>query len=413
MYQFLLPDIGEGISEAILIDWTVKVGDVVAEGEEIASVSTDKVDVELPSPRTGTIAELCWKPGDTIPVGSVLIRIDVGDAPETVDHPWPGSAPRSDDTPSREIPGSTASAGEDVGWPRAAGKAGAIIASPSTRKLAAGLDVDLSTVEGSGPEGQITRVDVEQVAGTAKSTEQAPPRPGGTEVREPIRGVRAVMGRQMAQSVHLYAHSTISFEVEAGGFVALLGKFTANAPDGVLRISVTALLMKCVSAALSLTPRFNATIDEEKHEFVMHAETNLAVAVASDRGLVVPVIRSVHRMPLREISRALHDITARAREGKLTPADSKGGTFTLSSTGSMEQARLTSTRPIINPPQAAILWVSRICDRPCVKDGELIVTPMMNCSLSFDHRYIDGAESITFINDIARFIENPELAFAE
>ena len=385
MYEFILPDIGEGISEALLINWTVKAGDRVEEGDELATISTDKVDVELPSPRSGVVSELCWKPGDTVQVGSVFVRIDTGDAakPEPAKAPAKRSKTQSQPKRTEPAPASTSS----------------VIAAPSTRKRAQDLGLDLNAVRGTGPEGRILLRDIEAKA-------------NGAAKHEAPSGVRAAMAEHMAQSVHTLAHSTMNFEARADAFLELLAKLGPKAEARDTRLTPTALFAKCVGAALTDHPRLNATIDENKGELVFHESVNLSIAVASERGLLVPVIAGISTLSLFAVARAISDLTSRGREGTLSPADVRGGTFTLSNTGNMERATITSTRPIINAPQTAILWVSRITERPRVTGGTLEAGPMVACSLSFDHRFIDGAEAVAFVNDIAANIESPEQALA-
>ena len=403
MFDFLLPDIGEGISEATVIEWSVKAGDVVEEGEDLVTMSTDKVNVDLPSPRAGRIVELCGKPGETLKVGSVIVRIDVG-----------GSAAQATLGPATKEgshePGLTEGSGEPARSTGSAppAKAAAVIAAPSTRMLASKLGVDLNCLTGSGPGGQITRADVEQAArndsGVAVTAEAA----AEGSIVEPITGVRLAMGERLSHSVHVYAHSTINFELVADGLVALADRLRREEGGGGPRVSKTALLAKCVCTALERNRRLNATVNEEKREITLHSEVNLGMALASERGLVVPVLRRANTLALRELARALDDLVRRGREGNLGVADFRGGTFTLSNTGPLETARINATRPIVNPPQLAILWMSRIALRPRVIDGQLGVGPMICCSLSFDHRYIDGAEAIAFINSFSDCVDGAE-----
>ncbi|MBT3790438.1 MAG: 2-oxo acid dehydrogenase subunit E2 [Alphaproteobacteria bacterium] len=381
MYEFILPDIGEGISEALLINWTVNPGDQVAEDQEVATISTDKVDVELPSPRAGTVSELCWKPGDTVQVGSVFMRIETAD--DSAETPTPAKVKK---------PKPKAATPEKVEK-----KPGNIIAAPSTRKLAAEQNIDLSSVSGSGPEGRVLRRDI---ATTTETKSEAPS------------GVRIAMAERMAHSVHTLAHTTMNFEVHADGLLALQKRLSpaANAQD--LKLSMSVIIAKCVATALTRHPRFNATIDEEAVGLVLHNAVNMGLALASDRGLTVPVLRDVQALTLFALARHLGDTVNKGRDNQLQPADFRDGTFTLTNTGGLETADFLSTRPVINAPQAAILWVSRIKTRPRVVNEQLEAGPVINCSLSFDHRFLDGAEGVAFINDIAELFEIPEQALA-
>lgn len=395
MYDFILPDIGEGISEALLMDWSVEPGQQVEEGDEIATVSTDKVDVELPSPRAGIVAELCWNPGDTIKVGAVFMRIDTGEHEEVIDD----TAPSIKEEVKAEKP---VSQNTSVAPVLVTGSQ--IVAAPSTRKLAEGLGVDLSTVQGSGPDGRIFRADVENADDAALDD--------GT-LREPLNSVRTVMAERMAHSVHTLAHSTINFEVRADSFLQALDDLKASAADRSAKISATTLLMKCLAGPLSCNQRFNATIHQNNRELLIHRDVNLGIAMATERGLMVPVIRQINGLPITELAHQMDNLVTRTRAGQLQPAEMSGGTFTLSNTGILEKATILSTRPIINAPQTATLWVSKIQKRPIVVDDELTVGMVMNASLSFDHRFIDGADAVAFINDFADMIENPETALAD
>jgi len=285
---------------------------------------------------------------------------------------------------------------------------GPILAAPSTRKLAADLGIDLARVSGSGDGGMIMRVDVERAA---KAATQAAPAPGA-ERREPLDGVRAAMADRMAHSVHTLAHSTMNFEMRAEAFLGLIERLKPAAEAAGVKLTPTALLVKCLEAALRRHPRFNARIDEVARELIIPESVNLGVAMATERGLVVPVLQGLNRLALYAIARRLGDTVARARAGQLAAADMAGGTFTLSNTGGLERATITSTRPVINAPQTATLWVSKIQDRPVAEDGALAAGKVMNASLSFDHRFIDGADTLAFINDFAQLIEMPEHALA-
>ncbi len=397
MYDFILPDIGEGISEALLIDWSVEPGQHVVEGDEIATVSTDKVDVELPSPRAGTVAELCWKSGDTIKVGAVFMRIDTGEQDEvSVEAPAPvddKTVVKAEKTTSKK-PTVTAVPTSDS----------QIIAAPSTRKLASELGVDLNTVHGSGPEGRILRADVENTHDAAIDD--------GIQ-RELLNSVRAVMAERMAYSVHTLAHSTMNFEMHADSFLLALDDLKVSAAEDSPKISATTLLVKCLAGPLSRNPRFNATTHPNNRELLLHRDVNLGVAIATKRGLVVPVMRQINGLPITELAHQIDDLVTRTRAGQLQLAEMSGGTFTLSNTGGMEKATILSARPVINAPQTATLWVSKIQKRPVVVDDQLTVGMVMNASLSFDHRFIDGADAIAFINDFADMIENPEKALAD
>ena len=405
MYDFILPDVGEGISEALLISWTVALGDALEEGAEVATISTDKVDVELPAPRAGAVAELCWKPGDTIPVGEVLMRIDDGSG---------AAAPKTKaKTKAKPAPTESAPPAPAPVAPPPAPVESAIVAAPSTRKLAADTGIDLGAIAGSGQDGMILRRDVEAAAAPAPVSAPPPAPDDRPEVqRESLNGPRAVAFERLARSVHTLAHSTITFEVPADALVALLARLGPEAERRGVKLSYAALFATCVTAALAHHPRFNATIDEENRELLLHRDVNMSIAVATEAGLLVPVVRGLNRLTLFATAAAINDVAERGRNASLTHADMQQGTFTLSNTGNLERTTFLSARPIINSPQTAILWVSRVNDRPRARDGAFEVGAMVACSLSFDHRFIDGADATRFINDIAAMIECPEAALA-
>ncbi|HJP22786.1 MAG: dihydrolipoamide acetyltransferase family protein [Alphaproteobacteria bacterium] len=412
MYDFILPDIGEGISEALLISWTVAVGDALEEGAEVATISTDKVDVELPAPRAGSVAELCWKPGDTIPVGEVLMRISDGGT-AAVD-----AEAKAEPKPEPEpVPEAEAESAPKAKLAPVAAPVEAILAAPSTRKLAADRGVDLAGLQGSGRDGMILRRDVEAAAAPAAvlaPLSSPPPAPDDRpEVRrEGLNGPRAVAFERLSFSVHTLVHATMTFEVPADALVALLAKLGPEAERRGVKLSYAALFATCVAAALTRHPRFNATIDEERRELLLHRDVNMSIAVATEAGLLVPVVRGLNNLSLFAAAAAINDVAQRGRDSSLGRADMQDGTFTLSNTGNLERTTFLSTRPIINPPQTATLWLSRINDRPRAVDGAFEVGPMVACSLSFDHRFIDGADATRFVNDVAAMIECPEAALA-
>lgn len=421
-YEFKLPDIGEGIHEAELLEWRVRVGDSVRDGQEIVTLNTDKVTVELPAPCAGKVLALHGKPGETLVVGTVLAVIETSSrvieassanqkALEAM-HGAVGRANRSQGNDGQRANGAgehaRAIAVADAG-PSVEGDVvrDTVIAGPSTRKLARSLNVDLMRVPSTGPNGRILRADVESVA-QSRAYGSLPTVGGPRRVR--LTGARATSAKNMLDSLHRSATTTSTFEVMGDGIQQLRQQLGSEADKRGLKLTPLHLIAKCVAAALQAHERFNATIDGHTGDLLLHDRVDLGVAVAAADRLVVPVMRSVDRRLFFDVARELNEVSQRAREGKLEIADLRGGSFTLSSTGGIERANMISTRPIINPPQTAILWVSRISDRPRVLSGQLCVGPMMVCSLSFDHRYIDGAEATYFINDLTDYLEHPERA---
>ncbi len=402
--DFKLPDVGEGISEAELLEWRVAVGDDVAEDQIVAFISTDKVNVELPSPRGGTVEELCWEEGDVVPVGSVLIRFRGTEesGPVVAKGPSatrPKAAPDAPREPRSEVAAATA-----VGL--------SAPAAPSTRRYAAEQGIDLATVAGSGPAGRILRSDIDAAASRSASPAPRVGTNASGSTFEPLRGLRSVVARRMAASSQQTARSTSTFEVDADEIVRLLEEFQRSPRQDEVKLTPLAVVAKCTAAALRLNPRLNATIADDASGVHLHDGVHLGVAVAAEEGLTVPVIRDADRMTVVELAAGIRQVAGRARTGALDVAELQGGTFTISSTGGLEQTRIVSTTPIINLPQVAILWVSRIEDRPRVRGGVLEAGPMMTASVSFDHRFIDGAEVTAFINCLGAFLEQPLGALA-
>ncbi len=382
MFEFKLPDVGEGIHEAELLEWRVAPGDRVKEGDEIAVINTDKITVELPSPRAGIITAIHGEIGEVIEVGTVLVEIDAED----------GSQPTAQAKPAPPVPPTPGPAKQK------ANKASKdiVVAAPAVRRLAKERGVDLAALQGSGPDGRILPADVEAAAAPAVAQPIE-------NRRLPLTGARAVAARQLTASLQTAATTTTSFEAMSDGLTEAMARHD---------VSPLPLIAKCLCAALCRHERFNATIDEADGALLPHDGVDLGIAMAAKDGLVVPVFQSLEQSSLDATAAAIDAMAARARAGELQTADLQGGSFTLSSTGGLEQSTIVSTRPIINPPQTAILWVSRIVVRPRVRAGELEAGPMLALSLSFDHRYIDGAEATYFINDLVAFLEAPETALA-
>jgi pyruvate dehydrogenase E2 component (dihydrolipoamide acetyltransferase) len=394
MYEFELPDIGEGLSEAELLEWTVKVGDRVMEGDEVAMISTDKVNVDLTSPATGVVTGLYGEPGDVINVGTLIMRIDDGNESTTES--------RAEDVADQDKEAGVAAgavrteAGQTVAPVRAA---------PVVRRYAAELGVDIALLTGSGPGGQVLRGDIDSFLAASRG---AAVESSGIK-RMTLSGPRLAAAQRLALADSTQVTTTISFEVRADSLLENLQKLSGEAAKSGARLTVTALVAECLTKVLGKHPHFNATVSETNHELLLHEGVNLGLAVDTSDGLMVPVIRGLEGMSAFAISIEIDRLAGLARSGALELDDVKDSTFTLSSTGGLESATITATTPIINYPNVATLWVSRIAERPRVVDGELGAGPMMACSLSFDQRYLHGADGMAFINDLEKAF-NPHIA---
>lgn len=372
IHDFKLPDIGEGLSEAELLKWLVEVGDTINEGDDVATISTDKVNVDLPSPRSGVVAELPWSVGDIIPVGDVLMRIEDAGAPGQESR-----ASKPDATPARTVSAPVREQAQNVK------------AAPALRRYAKEQGVDLALVTATGPNGQLLQADVDAFLQQESGD--------GTVERFRLSGARLAAAKRLAESNRTLATATQTFEVFADRILAAASRLT---DESGAKITPLPVIAKCVADVLAGHARFNSTIDESGEELLLYESVNLGIAVDTPAGLMVPVVRDVSSKDTVALAAEILEIAERARADALTLEDVRGATFTISSTGGLERATMIATTPVINLPNIATLWVSRITDRPRVVSGKLEAGPVMACTLSFDHRYIDGAEGTAFINDL-------------
>jgi len=339
-YEFKLPDLGEGLTEGEIARWLVQEGQEIAEDDPLVEIATDKTTVEIPSPAAGTVTQILVQEGAVVPVGTVLVVIG-GDGAKALDR--------------------VASGGAVERSPRET-----VRATPLVRRLAQELGVDLATVTGTGPQGRITEQDV-------RGGSPAAPAPGGR--REPIRGIR----RQM------FEHLTRAHEIPAVTWVE-----EADFTDVDLK-RLLPLVLKAVAAALQEFPELNARIDGG--DLVLLDRYDIGVAVQTEQGLVVPVVRACDSRSVEELDADVRRLADAAQAGKLAPEELRGGTFTVTSAG--RSAGLFVT-PLINAPEVAILGIHRIEERAVVRDGAVVVRRMGNVSVTFDHRVIDGKRAADF-----------------
>lgn len=374
MPDFKLPDLGEGMTEAEIDRWLVKEGDVVAEDDPLVELITDKATAEIPSPFAGTVTKIHAEPGAVVPVGSVLITISDG-TPEV-----PAEASPAATTPSSGSNG--------------------VKAMPPVRKLAGKLGVDLSQVTPSGPSGQITRADVEAVAGGSSSA------PGAIRAegrREPFRGVRRKIAERMSEAHRLIPPVT---HVEECDVTELddTRKLANERAAGQPRLTFLPFIVKAVVQGLKDHPAMNASLDEAAGEIVFHDRYDIGVAVDTPAGLLVPVVKDADKKRLREVAADIDRMAKAAREGTLSADDLRGGTFTVTSPGPFGGLMAT---PLILHPQSAILGVHRATERPVVHEGQIVVRKMMNLSVTFDHRILDGMTAAKFALDLVKLLEHP------
>jgi 2-oxoglutarate dehydrogenase E2 component (dihydrolipoamide succinyltransferase) len=397
--EVLVPTLGESITEATLGEWLKQPGDAVAADEPIASLETDKVSVEVPSPVAGVMGQHAVKVGDTVEVGALIATIDSGDgAAAKAEAPQPAVT---------EAPAAPAPAPA----PAAQGDAAAAL-SPSVRRAVLEHGVDPSTVKGTGKDGRLTKEDVAAAASSkpaAATPEAAAPAPapvasgGRKEERVKMTRLRQTIAKRLKEAQNTAAMLTTFNDVDMTAVIEARAKYKDlfEKKHGV-RLGFMGFFVKAATMALKDIPSVNASIEGD--EIVYHDYADISVAVSAPNGLVVPVIRDAQDLSVAGIEKTIGDFGKRAKDGTLKMDEMKGGTFTISNGGVF--GSLMST-PIINPPQSAVLGLHRIEERPVVRDGQVVVRPMMYLALSYDHRLIDGREAVTFLVALKNAIEDP------
>jgi len=411
---FVLPDLGEGLVEAEIVRVLVKEGDVVGEDAPLLEVETDKAQVEIPSPMSGRVEKVHVAPHQTVRVGEVLVTFADDGRPRSA-APAPLATPTT--APPREGP---------VPPPRE----GPVPATPATRRLARELGVDLRAVRASGPGGRVTGDDVRAAArpaggdGTAAREAAAkplaraglepPPLPKfeqwGPIERRPLSHLRRTIAERMALSAALIPHVTHLDRADISELDALIRRNLEPGRAQGVTLTLTSFLLKAAALALRAHPQFNASLDADAGEMIFKRYCHLGVAVATDRGLIVPVIRDVDKKPLLEVARELAALAQRVREGKATLEDLRGGTFTITNLGALGG---TGALPIINYPEVAILGVARAREEAVVREGQIVARLLLPLSLTFDHRVADGADGARFAADIVRRLEHPDQLLLE
>jgi pyruvate dehydrogenase E2 component (dihydrolipoamide acetyltransferase) len=446
-YEFKLPDIGEGVTEGEIVGWLVKVGDAVKEDQPMIEVMTDKATVTITAPKAGTVVETHGKVGDIVQVHSVLVvfELDGGATAAVVAAPvHANGTTKRDDGPAAtavgDIKESLPGMGSALPSPSASvvSEAGALqgyfndkpLATPATRKLARDMNVDLRRVPPSGPQGRVTKTDVESFAkapttahaptpATAHTPTHAPTRtphdpvhipPTAREERIPFAGLRRKIAHKMAQSTQTAAHFTFVEECHVTALKATRARLKAHAETQGVKLTFLPFITKAVAAALKKHPMLNTALDESTNELVFRRYYNIGIATATEAGLVVPVVKDADKKSILEIGRDIERLSSETRAGKAKLEDLQGSTFTITSLGA--QGGLFAT-PIINFPEVAILGVHQMKQRPVVKDGQLAIGEVMLLSLSFDHRIVDGHVGAAFAYELIAYLEDPDRLLLE
>jgi 2-oxoisovalerate dehydrogenase E2 component (dihydrolipoyl transacylase) len=400
--DFLMPDLGEGLTEGEINRWLVAEGDAVVVDQPIAEITTEKAVVEVPTPFAGRVATLHGAEGETITVGKPLISIEVAGAPVAsesgnvlVGYGTSESAPRS----RRSAP---------VARPDAPAPVATVAvppASPLVRRRAAELGIDLSTIAGSGPGGIVTQADLERAGGRTGATTSAEPSTAGDGTRTALAGIDRISAERLTRSHHDAPTATAWLTADATRLMAIRSEREASGT----RVTPFALILRLCVRALQKFPRLNAHFDTQSNEIVAFDSIHLGVAVQTERGLVVAVIRDAQRKSLGEIASDLMRLATAARDGSIDAADLRGSTFTVSNFGAFGVDGGTA---IINPPEAAILGIGQIATRPWVVDTKVVPRSVVELSLVFDHRVADGGVAGGFIRRVADLIESPDEALA-
>jgi pyruvate dehydrogenase E2 component (dihydrolipoamide acetyltransferase) len=402
-FEVRLPDIGEGIAEGEIVRWLVKAGDAVREDQPLVEVMTDKATVEIPSPRTGVIAALLADEGKVVPVGTVIVTIEVGAKAAA------GAAPAHAGA-SAQVPAAARAAVPPP--PRASAAFGsapsygslapveAIQAAPAVRALARQLGVQVEDLRGSGPGGRVTSDDVRRAANGGG----AAPRPAATpassagasggEERIPLRGLRRKIAEHMRHSLDTAAHFTFVGECDMTAVVEHQARTKPAAAARGTSLTYLAYVLKALVEPVRQFPLLNASLDDWSHEIVLKRAFHVGIAAATSEGLTVPVVRDVDRLPLLGIAAEIQRLANAARTNKLKMDELQGGTFTVTTTGA--KGGLLAT-PIIHHPQVAILGVHEVKKKPAVVNDQVVARDMTNLSLSLDHRVVDGAVGAEFL----------------
>jgi pyruvate dehydrogenase E2 component (dihydrolipoamide acetyltransferase) len=407
LYQFRLPDIGEGVAEGEVVRWLVKEGDVLQEDQPMVEVMTDKATVEIPTPRGGRVVRRCFEEGQVCPVGKVLIEIET----DAVEASKPAAAPvATAATSASGIPVARAAAAPIVAKGHGVAVAdGPVLATPATRKLARDLGVDIRGVTGSGRGGRITSDDV-RAHGSPHEEITAKVETGDGDVRIPFRGLRKKIAENLVRSKHTAAHFTYVEEVDCTELVALRARVNKQLAAQNIKVSFLPFIVKATALSLRKFPQLNAMLDETAGEIVQRGHVHMGLATATDSGLIVPVVRDADRLSVIDLGREIDRLANATRTGKATREELSGSTFTITSLGALGGVLAAA---IINYPEVAILGVHQIKKRPAVVGDKIEIRDLMNLSISVDHRVVDGYEAASFVAEIKARLEAPAGLYPE
>ena len=407
-FEFKLPDLGEGVVEGEIVKWLVKPGDSVEEDQSVVELMTDKATVTVPTPRSGKVVSLHGKEGEIAKVHHLLLTLEV-----------------SGEAPAASAPAHAAAAAPAAAMAaapaRTAESTAKVLATPVTRRMAREHGIDLAAIAGTGSQGRVLKADVQAALDLGRAEPlQAPPRAklvplpsAGADQRIPIRGLRRKIAEKMVRSKFTAPHSLFVEEVDVTELVALRKRLNASLVESgdTLKVSFLPFVCKALVPVFRKYPSLNANFDDAAQELVQRGSYHFGIAAATDEGLTVPVVKDVDRLTIRQLAEEISRLAAGARDKTLKLDELTGGTFTITSLGTNGGL---FAMPIINYPEVAILGIHRIRKRPVVTDDdEIVVREMMNVSLSFDHRVIDGLVAAEAVGALVQLLEHPESLLLE
>ena len=431
-FEFRFPDIGEGIAEGTIMKWLVKEGEIIEEGESIVEIETDKVTTEIPSPRTGKVLELKFEEGDTVEVEQVFVVIDTSDDSVEVELPEFDEGDIKDELEEKEegveetagVVGEVIASSEEIPASTEGQITGSnkptknkVLATPVARQMAKDLGVDITKIEGTGPNGRVMKEDIrkakEKISSgvvetrkLAKETKKETPIEENNVERISLTRIRKTIAEQMSKSRFTIPHTTAMDEMDISELVKFRNKAKDKLIDEDITLTYLPFIIKAVVKVLKEYPEFNASFDEENQELILKHFYHIGIATDTDRGLMVPVLRDVDKKSIVDMAEEIKDLTSRAKNNEIELHELKGSTFTITNYGSI--GGLYGI-PIINHPESAILGIGRIIKKPIVKNDEIVIAHVLPLSLSYDHRIIDGASGARFLNLLSELLMDPEV----
>ncbi|TDE07939.1 dihydrolipoamide acetyltransferase family protein [Jiangella asiatica] len=427
MVDILMPRLSDTMEEGVVSAWRKQVGDEVKAGDVLVEIETDKAVMEHEAYEDGVLAQIVVPDGGIAPIGAPIARLQTAGeppAPARAETPAAAESPAPPSGPSilesaRNQPDNSPSNGA-VG-PRSTGAGGRVLSSPLARRDARELGIDLTTIEGTGPGGRIIRADVARARDTSSAQQTAPATPAAaapatsaaaalkeTDELIPLTSIRKTIARRLTESMQTSPHFYVTKTVDAGPLSTLRAELNERlVAAGKAKVSVNDIIVRAAAVVLHDHPVVNSSFTDEG--IVQHGRINIGIAVATETGLVVPVVRDADAKSLTRISAETRELAGKARDRKLGLDEMSGGTFTVSNLGMYGIDHFTA---VINPPEAAILAVGAVRSEPGVRDGEVAVVQRMTMTLSSDHRVVDGAQAAEFVRDLAAVLEDPWLAVA-